>query len=68
MKGLKTWGWILFATSFVIFWSCILFLPINMNSLKAGEMLLLLISIVCFLLAITVWVVARAINESRTSK
>ena len=68
MKGLKIWGWILFVTSFVIFWSCILFAPINMNRLNAGEVLLLVISIVCFILSITVWAIVRAINESRTSK
>lgn len=68
MKGLKIWGWILFATSFVIFWSCILFVPMNMNRLNVGEALLLMISFVCFVLSITVWAIVRAINESRTSK
>lgn len=64
MKGLKVWGWILFATSFVIFWGCIIFLPININRLNADEVMLLVISLVCFLLSITVWAVVRAINEN----
>lgn len=64
MKGLKVWGWILFATSFVIFWGCIIFLPININRLNAGEVMLLVISLVCFLLSITVWAVVRAINKN----
>lgn len=68
MKGLKIWGWILFATSFIIFWSCVLFVPMNLNRLNAGEVLLLVISFVCFILSITVWAVVRAINESRISK
>ena len=68
MKGLKTWGWILFATSFVIFWSCALFVPMNMNRLNGGQALLLMISFVCFILSITVWTIVRAINESRMSK
>jgi len=59
MKGLKAWGWILFATSLIIFWSCALF---------GGAKLLLLISFMCFILSITVWSVVRAINENRTSK
>ena len=67
MTGLKTWGWILFVTSFVIFWSCILFVPMNMNRLNGGEALLLMISFVCFILSITVRAIVRAINESRTS-
>jgi hypothetical protein len=68
MKGLKVWGWILFATSFVIFWGCIIFLPININRLNAGEVMLLVISLVCFLLSITVWAVVRAINENYMMK
>ncbi|MBE6917992.1 MAG: hypothetical protein E7470_08870 [Ruminococcaceae bacterium] len=68
MKGLKVWGWILFAASFVIFWSCVLFVPINMNRLNAGEALLLAISFVCFILSVTVWAIVRAIKESQTSK
>ena len=68
MKGLKVWGWILFATSLVIFWCCVLFVPMNMNRLNAGEALLLMISFVCFVLSITVWAIVRAINESRNSK
>lgn len=68
MKGLKTWSWILFAASFVIFWSSVLFLPMNMNKLNGGEALLLMISFVCFVLFITVRVVIRAINESRSGK
>ena len=68
MKGLKIWGWILFATSFVIFWGCILFVTMNMNRLNGGEALLLMISFVCFILSITVWAIVRAINESRASK
>ena len=63
MKGLKVWGWILFATSFVIFWGCIIFLPININRLYAGEVMLLVISLVCFLLSITVWTIIRALKE-----
>lgn len=68
MTGLKTWGWILFATSFIIFWGCVLFVPMNLDRLKGGEALLLMISFVCFILSITVWAIVRAINESRTSK
>lgn len=68
MKGLKVWGWILFITSFIIFWSCILFVPMNMNRLNAGQALLLMISFVCFILSITVWAIVRAINESRMNK
>ena len=68
MTGLKTWGWILFATSFVIFWSCVLFVPMNMNRLSGGAALLLMISFVCFVLSITVWAIVRAINEIRTNK
>lgn len=68
MKGLKTWGWILCATSFVIFWSCVLFVPMNMNRLNGGAALLLMISFVCFVLSITVWVIVRAMNEIRMSK
>ena len=59
MKGLKAWGWILFAASFVIFWMCILFVP------SGG--LLLMISFMCFILSITVWAIVRAINEIRSS-
>ena len=68
MTGLKTWGWILLATSFVIFWSCVLFVPMNMNRLSGGAALLLMISFVCFVLSITVWTIVRAINEIRTNK
>ena len=68
MTGLKTWGWILFATSFIIFWSCVLFVPMNLNKMNGGEALLLMISFVCFVLSITVWAIVRAINESRTNK
>lgn len=68
MKGLKIWGWILFATSFVIFWSCVLFVSMNMNRLNGGQVSLLVISFVCFLLSITIWAIVRAINETRMSK
>ena len=68
MKGLKTWGWILFATSFVIFWSCVLFVPMNLNKLNGGAALLLMISFMCFVLSITVRAIVRAINEVRTDK
>ena len=68
MKGLKTWGWILFVTSFVIFWCCVLFVPMNLNKLNGGAALLLMISLVCFVLSITVWTIVRAINEIRTNK
>ncbi len=68
MKGLKVWGWILFVTSFVIFWGSIIFLPINMNKLNAGEVMLLIISLVCFLQSITVWAVVHAINENHMIK
>lgn len=59
MKGLKAWGWILFAASVVIFWMCVLFVP--------GGGLLLMISFMCFILSITVWAIVRAINEIRSS-
>ena len=62
MKGLKIWGWILFAASFIIFWSCILFVP------GGGQALLLMISFICFILSITVGAIVRAINEIRSSK
>ena len=68
MTGLKTWGWILFVTSFVIFWSCVLFVPMNLNKMNGGEALLLMISLVCFVLSITVRAIVRAINEVRTDK
>ena len=68
MTGLKIWGWILFVTSFVIFWCCALFVPMNLNKLNGGAALLLMISFVCFVLSITVWTIVRAINEIRTNK
>lgn len=60
MKGLKAWGWVLFATSFVVFWCTIIFIPLN----NAAGVILLAISLICFLLFITVRTVVRAINES----
>ena len=68
MKGLKAWGWLLFATSFVIFWSCVLLVPMNMNRMSGGEALLLMISFVCFVLSITVWAIVRAINETEQAR
>lgn len=62
MKGLKAWGWILFAASLVIFWICVLFVP------GGGQALLLMISFMCFILSITVWAIVRAIYEIRSSK
>ena len=68
MKGLKIWGWFLFVVSFVIFWGCILFVPMNMNRLNGGQALVLMISFVCFILSITVWNIIRALKEIENSK
>ena len=68
MKKLVIWGWVLFITSLLIVWASVWFCPINIKQLDAAGALLLAIAFVCFILSITIWVIVRAIEESRKNK
>ena len=71
MKGLKIWGWILFTLSTVLFWTGVLngdFSGHGIYKMNNGALALFILSTVCFILAITVWVMIRAIQESQTKK
>ena len=71
MKALKIWGWILFASSNVLFWTGMLngdFTGHGIYKMNNGALVLFILSTVCFILAITVWVIAHAIKESRRNR
>lgn len=71
MKALKIWGWLLFISSTILFWTGMLngdFTGRGIYKMNNGALVLFILSIGCFVLSITVWAIVRAINESRVSK
>lgn len=69
MKGLKIWGWILFAASSILFWTGVLngdFTGRGIYKMNNGALVLFILSTVCFLLAITVGMIVRAIQENQS--
>lgn len=66
MKGLKVWGWMLFAAASGFFWTGIIngnFNGHGIHRMNNGALMLAILSTVCFLLAVTVWVIANALQE-----
>lgn len=69
MKGLKIWGWILFAVSNALFWTGMLngdFTGHGIYRMNNGALVLFILSTVCFILSITVWIIVRAIQENQS--
>lgn len=71
MKALNAWGWVLLASSILLF--CGGMISGEFNGHGIGRMsnfalILTLLAMICLLLAVTVWLIARAIKESITNK
>lgn len=67
MKALKFWGWLLFASSVVLYgygWVSGEFNGRGIASMDNVPLVLTVVSIVCLLLAITVFVVTYAIKQN----
>jgi hypothetical protein len=67
MKALKIWGWSLFA-AFVILAGTDVFLLVGRSEASEWTMMLTIMSAVCLLLSITVFVCAQAIKQSKTDR
>lgn len=71
MKALKIWGWLLFAASVMLSgygWISGEFNGHGIASMDNIPLVLTIVSIVCLLLAVTVFVVSYAIKQSHTNK
>ncbi len=71
MKALKIWGWLLFATSVILYgygWISGEFNGHGITNMDNVPLVLTIVSIVCLLLAITVWVISYAMKQSQTNK
>ena len=71
MKGLKIWGWILFTISMALYFYGFIsgdFTGHGIYKMNNMALLLVILSTVSFLLAITVWAVVRALNEKQNKK
>lgn len=75
MKVLKAWGWVLFSMSFVlygigafsgIFTRHVRYVVFLLYGESIEAILLLVSSVFCMLLAITIMFVVRAINSQKT--
>lgn len=72
MKALKCWGWILFVISIICF--LIGFVGGEFNKIgglygsSMEAMMLTVFQVVCFLLAVTIWLVVYALKEKQESK
>ena len=67
MKALKFWGWLLFAASVVLYgygWVSSEFNGRGIASMDNVSLVLTIVSVVCMLLAITVFVVTYAIKQN----
>lgn len=70
MRGLKIWGWVLFAGSAILFWAGVISGEFNghgINKMSNAALMLTILSLVCLLLAITVWVIAHALREGQAN-
>ncbi len=71
MKALKIWGWLLFAISAILWgygWISGEFSGHGIAKMDNVALVLTIVSIVCFLLAITVLTVTQAIKQSQADK
>lgn len=71
MKGLRIWGWMMFFAPLLLGFYGVLsgdFTGHGIYKMNNMALLLVILSIVCFLLAITVWTVVRALNEKQNKK
>jgi len=71
MKVLKIWGWLLFVASVILSgygWISGAFNGHGIASMDNVPLVLTIVSMVCLLLAITVWVISYAMKQSQANK
>lgn len=71
MKALKIWGWLLFATAVALSsygWISGEFSGHGIASMDNVDLMLTICSVVCALLAITVWVIAQVAKQAQEKK
>ena len=71
MKALKIWGWLLLVASALLSgygWISGEFNGHGIANMDNVPLVLTIVSIVCLLLAITVWVISYAMKQSQVNK